>query len=322
MKGKVFGKIRGIYATATTQLFTEYNFSIVQPSPEIAERFHWYKKLYAAGPVGVSMEDTEDKQGILLRGEAEQLELVTKALRERLPDMIIRKRKYEQIDYLDLEFPYLSKLALDELRSRALPTVRNHHRLRIIASEYVDLMEKQLARYPERRESIGDTLEKRFILDNFEKGKVLDIDHVKLDEVISLSKGEIMEFDSDQPSLTLKRIIHNGRSKYDGLDIPKEEGDYAITRAKEGDWTLKHTYYSKADEPKGEYYNINTPIEFYPGKIRYVDLEIDVVRWVDGRVAIRDREKLAKHVEAGRISDELAKKALSMAEELKMKLED
>lgn len=53
-------------------------------------------------------------------------------------------------------------MVLDELRNKVTPTVPDHHRLRIIASDYVDLMER--------------------------------IEHVKLNgQTIHLSEAEIIE---------------------------------------------------------------------------------------------------------------------------------
>lgn len=315
-------KIRGIYTTALTKFFLDHNLAIVQPSKTIKERFHNYKNIDSCKPIAVEIRDVEDKQGILLKGQAVKLNFVVGLIRENFFDVLCWERIYGEFDFTEIEFPYLAKSALDELRNRVVPTVPNHHRLRIIASEYVDLMEKmQLARYPEKREATGKALEKRLIWDRFEKGKVVGIDHVKLDgKVISLSEGEIVEMSPEKRELTLKRAKYKGRDKYDGLNLPKEAGDYALTEVREGDWFYKHTYYHSDGEIVGEYYNINTPVEFYPDKIRYVDLEIDVVKWTDGKVEIIEEELLNQKLKLDCLSEDLAKKAERVAEELKEKL--
>jgi len=79
---------------------------------------------------------------------------------------------------------------------------------------------------------------------------------------------------------------------------------------------LKHSYFDRQGNLKGEFYNINTPIEFYPDGIRYVDLEVDVVRWPDGRVKLTDEADLERAVERGFIREELADRALKIAREL------
>ena len=67
---------------------------------------------------------------------------------------------------------------------------------------------------------------------------------------------------------------------------------------------------------RGEYWNINTPVEFYPEKIRYVDLHVDVVLKGGGRPEMIDRDQLERLVEKGYIKEELARKALQVAEGL------
>jgi predicted RNA-binding protein associated with RNAse of E/G family len=96
------------------------------------------------------------------------------------------------------------------------------------------------------------------------------------------------------------------------LGIEKREGDYAISEIQEGLWHYTHTYFRNDDTLIGKYTNINTPVEFYPDRVRYVDLEIDVVQLPDGRVFVTDEEDLEERFKAGCLSKELvdtAKKA-------------
>jgi len=315
-------KIRGIYATALTKFFLDHDLAIIQPSRTIRERFTSYKKIYSFGPVDVEIVDLENKQGVLLKGDPVKLSFVVKLIREKFYDVIFRERKYGKLNFMELEFPYLAKAALDELRNEILPTVLNHHRMRIIASEYVDLMEKmQLASHPERREKVGRSLEKRLIWDKLEKGEIVAVHHVKLDgEVISLSEGEIIEINPEERKLVLKRTKYKGRGEYNGLSLPKEPGDYAITEIKEGDWICKHTYHHRDNRLIGEYYNINTPVEFYSDKVRYIDLEIDVVKWPDGKVRVIEEELLDRALKLGYLSEKLAERAKKVAEELSFTL--
>lgn len=52
------------------------------------------------------------------------------------------------------------------------------------------------------------------------------------------------------------------------------------------------------------YVNINTPVERSPGVLRYVDLDLDVVRLVDGTCQIVDQEEFELHqVEMGYPAD-------------------
>ncbi|MCD6083458.1 hypothetical protein DRJ00_03020 [Candidatus Aerophobetes bacterium] len=315
-------KIRGIYATALTKFFLEHNLAIVQPSRTIKERFRSYKKIDSPQPIEVKIRDLEDRQGISLQGEPDKVKFVAELIRKQFFDAICWKRRYGELEFVEIEFPYLAKSALDELRNEVLPTVANHHRLRIIASEYVDLVEKmQLTSHPERRKATGEALEKMLIWDKFEKGKMVAIDHVKLNgKIISLSEGKIIEISPEERKLVLKRTGYKGKDRYDGLELPKEEGDYALTEVREGSWFYKHTYHRRDGKLLGEYYNINTPVEFYPDKIRYVDLEIDVIRWPDGKVKVVEEELLEQKLRLGFLSEKLARKAKEVAEKLRERL--
>ncbi len=313
-------KIRGIYTTALTKFFLEKGLTIVSPSEVIQSRFEDDTKIDPNRPMDASIEDLNSGQGILLEGYPEPLDTVVQLITVTFEDAICRKRATDAHHaVIELEFPYLSKSRLDELRGRVVPTLSNHHRLRIIASEYVDLMEKkELESHPEKRETLSKYVEERLIWEAYSVGKELQIDHVKLDgRVISLSEGELLQIDPGEKRLILQRKRFKGRGKYDGLNIHKEVGDYAITQVKQGDWFYVHNYFRRDGQLIGTYYNINTLVEFYPDRLRYVDLEIDVVCWPDGKIRIIDKEGLNRHWEAGYVSKTLKQRAEAAANEVK-----
>jgi protein associated with RNAse G/E len=313
-------KIRGIYTTALTKFFLDKGLTIVSPSEVIQSRFGYNEIIDPNDPKDVLIEDLNSGQGILLEGHPEPLDTVIQLITVSFEDSICRERATDvHHSVIEVEFPYLAKSYLDELRDRVVPTLSNHHRLRIIASEYVSLMEEtELARHPEERETLSQNVEERLIWDAYSVGKELQVDHVKLDgRVISLSEGELLRVDPGEKRLILKRKRFMGRGRYDGLNIPKEAGDYAITQVKQGDWFYMHNYFRRNGQLIGTYYNINTLVEFYPDRIRYVDLEIDVVCWPDGKIQIIDREALNHHWEAGYVSRRLKQRAEAVANEVK-----
>ena len=313
-------KIRGIYTTALTKFFLDKGLTIVSPSEVIQGRFGYDDRIDPNGPTDVSIEDLISAHGILLEGYPEPLDVVIQLITRTFKDAICRRRATNANHaVIEVEFPYLAKSYLDELRGRVVPTLSNHHRLRIIASEYVDLMEKkELAHHPEKRETLSQHVEERLIWNAYSVGKELQIDHVKLDgRIISLSEGELLQIDPGEKRLILKRKRFKGRGKYDGLNIPKEAGDYAITQVKQGDWFYMHNYFRRDGQLIGTYYNINTLVEFYPDRLRYVDLEIDVVCWPDGKIQIIDKEGLNRHWEAGYVSKTLKQRAEAVADEVK-----
>jgi len=313
-------KIRGIYATALTRFFIEHDLTIVSPSKAIQERFMDYRRFQdymIDSPDLVEISDLKDQQGILLKGDQAQRNFIVKLIRERFFDVICRETGF---NLTEIEFPYPAKSALDELRNSVIPTVPNHHRLRLVASEYIDLMERiQLTNHPEKREVVGYDLEKRLIWEQFEKGKQIAIEHLKLDSKVIPLEGEIVKINPSEKRLTLQRRFSGG-GKYDGLNLPIERGDYALTELRDGEWFYRHIYYRQDGNLIGEYYNINTPIEFYPDRIRYHDLEIDVIKWPDGKMKITDVKELDRFRESNCISKELADKAWTVAHEIKIKL--
>jgi probable ribonuclease FAU-1 len=285
---------------------------IVSPSDTIIRRFGKTKELVLVEAHDVEITDSEDMEGIRLQGESASVDAVTKTLQAHFFDAICRNTGEGSAE---IEFPFAAKTALDELRNKVLPTVPQHHHFRIIASDDANLLEeKTLSGHPEKRESVGRSMEKSLIWDTFQQGKEIKIEHVKLDgQIIFLSEGGILEKDFDRRRLVLKRSRFKGRTKYDGLGIEKREGDYAISEIQEGLWYYQHTYFRSDRTLIGRYVNINTPVEFYPDRVRYVDLEIDVVQMPDGRVFVTDEEDLEKQFKAGYLTEQLMETARKAA---------
>jgi protein associated with RNAse G/E len=305
-------KIRGIYTTALTRFFLDQGMEVVSPSDTIIRRFGKTRGLVLVGHHDVEITDLQDMEGITLQGEKDPVDAVKKSLQAHFFDAICRNKGDGSSE---VEFPFAAKTALDELRNRVLPTVRLHHRFRIIASDYVNLLEeKTLSGYPEKRESVARGMEKSLIWDRFHEGTEMRIVHVKLDgRVIFLSEGVVLEKDFGRKTLVLKRSRFKGRTKYDGLGIEKREGDYAISEIQEGWWYYTHTYFRDDGRLIGRYININTPVEFYPDRIRYVDLEIDVVQMPDRQVFVTDEADLEQRFKAGYLTEHLMEAARKTA---------
>jgi len=314
--GRPTVKIRGIYTTGLTKLLLDSRCSIVYPSREVLSRFGI--KGWGSPTIDVSIIDRSDRQGVVLEGDPEPATEVMEALRNALFDVVSRKvtpRENKDTVIYDVEFPFVSKASLDRIRDEVVPTMDGHHRFRIIASEYVDLVEREVEKYPFKMEKMEEAIKRRLILDSLEEGRGLKIEHVKPEgKVIQLQGGEITFLSPDKKEMLIRRALRGGR--YDGLDLIIEKGDYAITRVREGDWLVRHSYYSAEGVLRGKYWNINTPVEFYPEKIRYIDLHVDVVLKGGERPETIDRDQLERLVEKGYIREELAYKALQAAEAL------
>lgn len=209
-----------------------------------------------------------------------------------------------------------SRFALDEVRRRVETTMPGHHRTKAAdraASAAVDFAEAVCG--PADDAADGDDFPFAAVTRQFgpTTGDRIEIGHGKPDgRLISLGHGEVTDWDPEG-KLTLERSMRGGGS-YDALGTPKEDGDVAVTKFREGRWWYPTTYKAADGTTKGTYVNICTPVELFPDCVRYVDLYVDVIRRPDGTVEIVDADELEDAVDAELVSDELAAKAMDVAE--------
>jgi hypothetical protein len=133
-------------------------------------------------------------------------------------------------------------------------------------------------------------------------------------------QGFVERASEDQVLLT-RRFRSPGRA-YDGLHANQEVGDHGLIELRRGAWVSRRRYFRKQGALIGELYNIQTPTEFAPRDVRYIDLEIDVA-WLPHhpeRVLIQDAEDLEKAEARGHIPHEVAELARWVAEELARRL--
>lgn len=231
-------------------------------------------------------------------------------LDEEKMDILEELRPSGELALAWLELGGASKGKLDALRSSVIPTLALHHRLRIVQPGILEKAEEQLGERPKLKKALEREVFQEAILFPLSKAEGVRVEHLKIrDKPVRPREGILWE--AKETRVLVKRSFSRGR--YDGLDLPIEEGDYGITEVRERSWHVKHSYFSKAGKLKGEYYNINTPVELYPYGARYIDLEIDVVRRAGESPFIVDREDLAILVKEGKISQQMGKKALKTA---------
>jgi hypothetical protein len=310
-------RIRGIYATALTRLLLDVGYRITDPSAAARERFSLEAN---EGELhDLEIRDRPDRQGVSLLGEWELTREIVVFLLLKLPDVIVSSfetpENFGEQAKATVEFPYASKEYLDVVRSGILPTVRGHHRLRLIDPRRLERREENLSQSPGDCDRVGAQLYGEIVFQSLARESLARIEHVRVNgKVINLGDGTLAAADAAERRVVVRRFFRGGR--YDGLDLPIEEGDYALTECREGDMFVRHTYYSRKGVSKGVYVNINTPVELYPWGVRYVDLEIDVVRRGDGEPFVVDREKLKKITAQGFISPALEKRASEVAEKM------
>ncbi|MBN1786168.1 MAG: ribonuclease E/G [Candidatus Methanofastidiosa archaeon] len=209
-----------------------------------------------------------------------------------------------------------AKDRLDEIRGVVSPTIAKHHMMKSAGRDVsfaVDMIENIKG-----KRSIDDI--DTLFLDIFRQikgpkiGDEIVLDHIKpSSHSFTIEGGKVKNY--NPPYIKIKRVF-TSRGVYDGLDVKKEPGDYAITEMEEGKWHFINIYYDKNNKVKGEYINICTPIEIFPNRIRYIDLEVDVIKYPNGDMRIIDQEHLNKRVKEGVYTEKLAQMALKEAEEV------
>ncbi len=261
-----------------------------------------------------SSEYVEEK---ILLGEAEKLSSNAEYVMEKFAQLeepgIIKAGK----SHMNIIFGGPAKKKLDNLRSSIAPTLSLHHMLKSSGRDVsfaVDVVEKI------KVECDVPTIDQIFhsVFRQIKGPKIGDdivLEHVKpAARPIYIEGGKVKKY--APPYIKLKRYFLP-RGYYEGLNIKKENGDYALTEMEEGQWHFKYVYYDKNNNIKGEYYNICTPIEIFPTKIRYVDLEAAVIKYPDGVSKILNEDVVYKRVEEGIFSKKIAEIVMNEAVTLK-----
>ncbi len=185
-------------------------------------------------------------------------------------------------DFYLINLSLEDKLELDKIRSLVVPTINFHHMLKLSRSREVDIAESG-------KDNVTQILES--LIKDY-----MGIEHIKINgRRIFLKPGKVIEKRvSDNGYFLLLRREISGNGYYDGLGIRKEEGDYDIMEIDSRKWHEVHNYYSKDGTLKGKYINISTPPELLDGKIRYIDLEVDIII-KNGEKIVIDEDKLEEN---------------------------
>jgi hypothetical protein len=288
--------------------------------------------------LGKKIREHTDRWGILWRTAARRL--TDEELRDEVDDLLdVAQQIYTNFDDLDgvgllfegtsnadIEFPMEVKEALDKTRAKIKPTLEQHHFYKSAGyASLVDFAEMIIEERPNEKDYITAKLEKVVTHDMPKTNDPINIEHVKLDgRSIVLTKGRIIE-DSQQKFIIHRQFRYTNRKLKltpdypEGVDVSRSEGDYALTHVIPGALTLVTDYHSKDGKLKGTYVNINTGIEIYPSngsnpsRIRYIDLEIDIVAPKQGETRIIDQHLLKRAVQRGFITKEMADQARAKA---------
>ena len=223
------------------------------------------------------------------------------------------------LDNLEIEFPLKSKDKLDEIRGKVVPTIKGHHWYKSFSNsltEIIDFSEKILSNKMDIG-TLGEAVSEYVLEEKFPKvGELVKIQHIKINGreiILGPARLIISKRNGKNVELIMYRRFKPG-GFYDGIEAPKEVGDYGITIAKSGDDKLITTYFDVNNKLKGIYLNLNTPIEIYGSRIRYIDLEIDVVVNVNGGMKILDTQRLEEYHKNRNISEKIFNQTKEKAE--------
>ncbi|MHA1313013.1 MAG: DUF402 domain-containing protein [Candidatus Helarchaeota archaeon] len=271
-------------------------------------------------------EILEEDENILIE-EVDRLQEKANYILKRYNEIPNFGLVFEGKNVISVEFPSHCKPLMDEIRRSvaSIATVNNHHYYKSLSREFnflVDFSEKLVYKNPDYFDPVNNELNAFFRTFFPTKNQLVHIHHVKVDSrTFYLTPGNLISIEDDLIKIK-RKIIAKKRANYNGLNILKEVGDYAILTCQFDKWYMRTEYFSSKNELKGEYWNINTPIELYfdPHRIRYCDLEIDLIRRSSGEIEIIDQEKLELVYEHNYISQVLRDKAIKVVNELKEKL--
>ena len=311
-------KVRGIYATALTLLLSQ-RFEIVEPSEIIQARLNLPA---IEGSAEVNIYDRSDRHGAVIEGLRSAVEEVVAFLREALPWTLFLPVELRTkgssplakaaalLARYETEFTKPAKNFLDQIRAKVAPTLPGHHLLKTVDSNRVDEAEEKYAETDLQK--VAQELWEELVGPYYSPGKTVTLWHLKAGEPAIRQTGEVLERTGE--TIILRRNFGPG-GIYDGLGLPKEPGDYGFFELHLDKWWGKRRYFRADGTLIGEIYNIHTPPELLPKGVRYLDLELDLVR-VGKEICLIDEELLEKKVREGLIPEALARRAKEVAAEL------
>ena len=177
------------------------------------------------------------------------------------------------------------RFKLHRIRNQVTPTFTAHHMIKSIVrnSPLLNLLDGVSPLCNVDEETVM-----RGLLP--QRGEEVRLIHVKpWGDIYVLGKGRVVS--SHDSELVVERQIR-GKGLYDGLGVPKEVGDIALTCIDIHRKYIVHTYYNRRGQEKGTYININSDVEIVSRIVRYVDLLVDVTVSSNGEVRVVDSEEM------------------------------
>ena len=160
---------------------------------------------------------------------------------------------------VNIEFPAHDRLEFDNMRREIdkIYTIKNHHYYKICGYEFGEVVrfaENVVLKEKTLNGIIEKELENYFAKNYPRLNSQVRINHAKVDgRIFHLTPGLLTEFKPEEKYMKIHRKILGSKKRYyDGLNLMKEEGDYAVNSFKFGDWFMLTEYFSLKGEKKGE----------------------------------------------------------------------
>jgi hypothetical protein len=274
---------------------------------------------------GVRWRSSSSKASLIeIMDEVSMLKKTFKEVRSRLDRSGVLEPVYVGEKIFFTQFTTIDLSILDRVRSSATPTSPMHHVIKTFSSsqEISDLLDSFVSSGIDS--SIIVEGYRKYVLDQIEHNRYVSILHVKpFSKPYTIGPGRVAEYSIINDRLTLSMIRDiRGSGLYDGLDIPKERGDYAVTFIVEDSYITPHIYFGSNTGLKGIYINVNTPIKIINerfGRIIaiYNDLEVDSVVDSSGNHRVIDLDRFEQLKESGYIAGDLYKVICRIVDGLK-----
>ncbi len=228
---------------------------------------------------------------------------------------------YANESIAEVALPYNSKLRLDEIRGKVVPTINGHHWGKSINREVSAIVDfSELAISAGASKSILSNTLKTYAIQLLEENNLIIFKHQKLNGYVTkLGPAKILKVNGNT-ILTERRMKRAGY--YDGLNVKKEPGDMAISKAELFSNFIVHKYFSRNGTLKGVYVNINSPIEPFTEGLKYVDYLVDVVVVPNSEPKVIDMNELEEARKSEIITDVFYDYVIRLIEEAKQKAID
>ncbi len=252
--------------------------------------------------------------------EVSRLKDLYKEVRDRLKSADLLEPVYVGEKIFFTHFSLADLIRLDDVRSSVAPTAPMHHVIKTYSSsqEISDLMDSIVSVGVDR--SVVLSGYKRYIVDQLINSGYISIIHIKpFSKPYHIGPGRAHPYIiGGHLAISMLRDIRGG-GVYDGLDIPKERGDYALSIVVEGSRIVPHIYFGGDGLLKGIYININSPVAIVLdrfGRVNavYDDLEVDLVVDSSGRQRVIDLDRLSGLRSSGIVSEELYSEITDLVE--------